>query len=135
MIVPETYESYVGCVQHPLNPEVAGTETWLRDIAFPWWGQMMAAILVCAPIIWIPICCFLGRNAPVPDIPILEGMADEGYVIENHVFDWRTEVQEIKTALRIGQKGQEEGTEDKNEKCIYFNWVGIMVQIQIQIQL
>ena len=116
MVIAETYESYVGCTSHPLDAAKApGTDTWLRDIAFPWWGQMCAAILVCAPIIWIPICCFLGRNEPVPDIPILEGMEEEGYVIENHVFDWKNEVQEIKTALRIGQKNQVEEGEPKNE--------------------
>jgi len=60
---PPTYRAYVGCEQNPFNPSVSeGTDVWWKAFQYPWWGRLLAALLVLASVFPIPIYFF--KNWP-----------------------------------------------------------------------
>ena len=48
---PAEYSAYKGC--DPLNPTEA--KDWTHDVPFPWWAQIIGAIMVMLPVLPMPI--------------------------------------------------------------------------------
>jgi len=49
-----TYRGYVGCEQNPFNPIYNGTVSWYHRFKYPWWTQLLAAVLVLISVLPIP---------------------------------------------------------------------------------
>ena len=126
MIIPETYESFVGCKDSPAHEGIPGTENWNRKIAFTWWAQCFAALMVIAPVMWIPIYIVWKRNAEVVPIPYLQGMIDQGMVVEEKPFNLEYQVEKIKIIIfrrraNSGQNGQSYVVENTGAKSMNSN--------------
>ena len=48
---PAEYTIYTGC--DPLDP--VGSKEWTRDVPFPWWAQIIGAVMVMGPVLPMPI--------------------------------------------------------------------------------
>lgn len=48
---PAEYTIYTGC--DPLDP--VGAKEWTRDVPFPWWAQIIGAVMVMGPVLPMPI--------------------------------------------------------------------------------
>ena len=92
IFIPETYEAFVGC---------AVTKNWNKKIPFTWWAQIFAALMVIAPVMWIPVFIIWKKNAEVRPIPYLQGMIDQGMTVEEVPFCLRDEVQKLMKQLGL----------------------------------
>ncbi|KAL5258866.1 hypothetical protein ACHWQZ_G009358 [Mnemiopsis leidyi] len=122
MIIPETYEAFVGCEEHPAHEGIPGTENWNRKIPFTWWAQFFAALMVIAPVMWIPIYIVWKRNAEIVPIPYLQGMIDQGMVVEEKPFNLGYQVTKMKQQVTsrmgrsTGQNGRSYVVENKEAR-------------------
>lgn len=58
-----TYKAYVGCVQDPFDLSISeGTDVWWKKFVYPWWSQLLAAVLVLMSVLPIPVYMF--KNWP-----------------------------------------------------------------------
>lgn len=127
MIIPETYEAFVGCEEHPAHEGIPGTENWNRKIPFTWWAQFFAALMVIAPVMWIPIYIVWKRNAEIVPIPYLQGMIDQGMVVEEKPFNLGYQVTKMKQQVTsrmgrsTGQNGQSYVVENKEARSANSN--------------
>jgi len=61
---PATYSAYVGCVDYPLSPLFNGTDNWMQSVPFPWWAQIIAAVMVLVPVLPIFIVGLFNIRTP-----------------------------------------------------------------------
>lgn len=99
MIYPEKYEAFVGCTEHPIHPDIPGEENWNRQIAFTWWAQVCAAVMVIAPVMWMPVFLIWNRKEKRVPILYLEGQVNEGMVVEDRSYFW-DQVEVVKVFVR-----------------------------------
>lgn len=109
MIVPETYEAFVGCIESPINDDIPGTENWNRLIPFPWWAQIFAALMVIAPVMWMPVFVIWKWDADIVPIPYLQGMIDEGMVVEEKPFCFGKEIRKFKESIGLERPAEQNG--------------------------